>query len=232
MDFTAALIVLLVLLAFTAMVYFAVSISRKEKERKMQVAQLLGMTPLAQPDAALEEKIFSLHHKSWVTAKYELRNVFRRLLPDGELFLFDLVDTSSDGDSSAQNQAVAIRSATLRLPPFQFYPKVDTTKYALGGLANKIVEWGVSKLGIPVNFPEFPAFDACYAVTSEDPDAMRRFFTESMARYFARTQFYTLHAADDLFVFAEIEPGFKSNDQSHMSRRVNRALEIFRLFQN
>lgn len=74
-------------------------------------------------------------------------------------------------------------------------------------------------------------FQARYAIISPDPEAVRRFFDEDKARYFANTEYYTLHASGDLFTFAEIEPGFKVNDPARMTRRINRALEIYRLFQ-
>lgn len=230
MEILTILALLLILLVFVGMVIFSITATRRAKEAKAQMAQTLGMTPIPQPDSALVEQITALYRTSWEQFKADLLNVSRRSLPDGELFLFDLLDTGGDSTSITESQGVAIRSNTLRLPPFQLYPKVDTSKYALGGLANKIVEWGVSKIGTPVNFPEYPAFQARYAVTSTDPEAARRFFDEEKARYFARTENYALRANGNLFAFAEIEPGFKQNDPAHMTRRINRALEIYRLF--
>lgn len=231
MEILDTLVPLLILLVFAGMVWFAVTSSRRAKEAKAQMTQMLGLAPVPEPDSMLVEQIAALYRTPWEQSKDELLNVSRRILPDGELFLFDLVNTGGDSDSIIQSQGVAIRSDTLKLPPFQLYPKVDTTKYALGSLANKIVEWGVSRVGTPVHFPEFPAFQARYAVTSTDPEAARRFFDEEKARYFASTENYSLHAGGSLFAFAEIEPGFKTNDPAQMTRRINRALEIYRLFQ-
>jgi len=152
-------------------------------------------------------------------------------LSGGELFLFDLTDTGSEGDSWACSQAVAIRSPSLRLPPFELFPKVDSKNYALGGLANKIVAWVAAKSGEPVGFPEFPEFASRYVVISADPEAMRHFFDGRMAGYFAQTAYYSLQAAAELFVFAEIEPGFDTSDQLLMARRLARAQEIFRMWQ-
>lgn len=230
MEITAILIVVLILLAFTGLLIFSITTSRRAKEARAQMAQTLGVTPV-EPDAALLAEISALYQTPGNKPRHSLHNVGRRLLPDGELFVFDLVDRDIESDSWLERQAVAIRSASLRLPPFQIYPKVDTSKYALGGLANAIVAWGISKVGTPVNFPEFPAFQARYAITSTDPEAVRRFFDEDKARYFARTENYALRAGGGLFTFAEIEPNFKLNDPAQMSRRINRALEIFRLFQ-
>lgn len=85
----------------------------------------MGLTPVSQPNAALAEQIVALHRPACGTATYKLRNVWHHPLADGELLLFDLVDTSGDGDSITAHQAVAIRSDTLQLPPLMFYPKAD-----------------------------------------------------------------------------------------------------------
>ncbi len=231
MENITILVVLLILLVFAGMVIFSITSNRRAREARERMAQTLGMTPVPQPDAALVEQITGLYRTSWEQFKADLLNVSRRSLPDGELFLFDLLDTGGDSTSITESQGVAIRSNTLKLPQFQMYPKMDASKSALGSLANKIVEWGVSKIGTPVNFPEYPAFQARYAVTSADPEAARRFFDEEKARYFARTENYALRANGHLFAFAEIEPGFQQNDPAQMTRRIQRALEIYRLFQ-
>lgn len=231
MESITILVVLLILLVFAGMVIVSITATRRAKEARARMAQTLGITPAPQLDAALVEQITALYRTSWEQFKADLLNVSHLSLPDGELFLFDLLDTGGNSTSITESQAVAIRSSTLRLPPFQLYPKVDASKYALGGLANKIVEGSVSKVGTPVNFPEYPAFQARYAVTSTDPEAARRFLEEEKARYFARTENYTLRAGGNLFTFAEIEPGFKPNDPAHMTRRIQRTLEIYRLFQ-
>ncbi|MCX7755023.1 MAG: hypothetical protein N2117_07230 [Anaerolineales bacterium] len=224
------LIPVLMLLLFAGIIWLAVTAARKERESKAQIAQMLGMTPLPQPEPALLEQIAPLYRTALGVEKYKLRHVSRRILPDGELFLFDLVDTSGDGESTTENQAIAIRSDTLRLPPFQLYPKLDTKKYALGGLANAVVAWSIAKVGTPVQFPESPAFQARYAVTSTDPEAVRRFFDEAKTRYFASTENYTLNAGGHLFTFAEVDLSGKKDELERISRRINRALEIYRLF--
>jgi len=86
----------------------------------------------------------------------------------------------------------------------------------------------MSKIGEPVAFPQFPALTERYVITSPDPDEVRRLMDEPLARFFSQTEMYTLHAAGDLFTFAELDPNFKITDPQSIARRVNRALEIFR----
>lgn len=230
METAPFLVVLLILLVFAGLTFFSITASRKTEKANAQMAHMLSMTPV-ESDETLLSQISALYPTPGDKPRHSLHNLTRRALSDGDLFVFDLMDRDSESDSWIERQAVAIRSDSLRLPPFQMYPKVDTSKYGLGGLANAIVEWGVAKVGTPVRFPEFPAFQARYAVTSTDPEAARRFFDEDKARYFANTEYYNLHAGGQLFTFAEMQPGIKTNDPTQMTRRINRALEIYRLFQ-
>lgn len=43
---------------------------------------------------------------------------------------------------------------------------------------------------------------------------------------------YNIHVGGNLFTFAEMLPGFKPGDPAQMTQRINRALEIYRLFQS
>jgi hypothetical protein len=229
MDFTAILFVFGFLLLFGWIITMSVQSSRKEKETKKQVIQSLRFSSF-DVDESLAEKISSLYQRPWSKNSYQLRNVSRRRIPDGEIFLFDLVDTSGEDDSWVERQAVAIISSSLNLPPFAFFPK-SNQKYALSGLANRIVEWGMSKIGEPVAFPQYPALAERYVITSQDSDGLRLFMDESLARFFGQTEMYMLHAAGNIFTFAEMDPNFKTADIQSMTRRLNRAMEIFRALQ-
>ena len=230
MDAAGALVLIGFLLFFGGMVYFAIRSSRKEVEKKQQVARSLGFSPL-EADPKLAAKIADLYRRPGAQTKYELRNVSRKIIPDGEAYLFDLVDTSGDDDSWTERQAVAIVSPGLKLPPFNLFPKSDP-KYALSGLANKVLEWGMSFIGTPLDFPEYPEFDArCILTSDEGTDWVRSVIDPDLAGYLSRAQMLMLHAAENIFTLSEMGTSLDSNDQSVMSQRVNRALDIFRLLQ-
>jgi len=229
MDIVGVLVLLGFLVFFGGMVYFAISTTRKEAEQKKQAAQSLGFSSI-ETDANLLEKLSALYRRPGAQTRYDLRSLSRRVTPDGEMYLFDLVDTSGDDDSWTEKQAVAIVSPYLKLPPFAIFPKADQ-KYALSGLANKVLEWGMSFVGSQVEFPEYPEFESRYIVTSnESSDWVREFFDQRLADYFSRTPMLMLHAADDLFTFSEMGTKLES-DPTVLSQRVNRALEIFRALQ-
>lgn len=230
MDILSILFVLAVLVVFSLVVLLAIQTNRKDIQQKQQMTQSLGFTPVeATPE--LTRKIARLYYRPGAKNKYELRNVSRKAIPDGEMYLFDLMETSSDEDTSSENQAVAITSRYLKMPHFTFFPRADP-KYALSGVANKVMDWAMSRMGRVTAFPEFPEFSARYIVTSDDdPQFIRAFLDARRAQFFAQTQLYALHALGDTFTFSEVDPQFKKLDQESLSRRVNRALEIYRILQ-
>jgi len=200
MDITGTLVLVGFLVFFGWILYFAIQSSRKDVEKKQQISQSLSFSPV-EADPKLTGEISELYRRPGSQTKYELRNVSRRMIPDGEMYLFDLVDTSGDDDNWTERQSVAIVSPYLKIPPFNLFPKADQ-KYALSGLANKVLEWGMSFVGTPLDFPEYPEFDARYIVTSnESSDWVRGFFDQNLAQYFSRTQMFMLHAAGNIFYF-------------------------------
>ena len=230
MDIIGDLVLLGFLLFFGGMIYFTIQSSRKDVEIKQQTAQSLSFSPI-QADPKLTGEIAKLYRRPRSHANYEIRNVSRRVIPDGEMYLFDLVDTSGEDDSWLERQAVAIVSPYLNMPPFVLFPKTDQ-KYMLSGLVNKVLEWGMSFVGTPVEFSDYPEFNARYILASEEStDWIRGFFDQDMAQYFSRTQMFTLHAAGNIFTFSEMGTNFDTRDQGIMSQRVNHALDIFRLLQ-
>jgi hypothetical protein len=230
MDITGILVLVGFLLFFGGMLYFAITSTRKEAEQKKQNAQSLGFTPV-QADTKLTEEIAALYRRSGAQSRYELRNISRRVIPDGEMYLFDLVDTSGEDDSWTEKQAVAIISPHLNMPPFNLFPKADQ-KYAISGLANKVLEWGMSFMGTQVDFPEYPEFTSRYIVSSnEATDWARGFFDQHLVSYFSRTKMFMIHAAGNIFTFSEMGTKLGDGDLSVISRRVNNALDVFRALQ-
>lgn len=230
MDITGAIVLVGFLLFFAGMIYLAITSTRKEAEQKKQNAQSLGFSPV-EADSMLTDEIAALYRRPGTQTRYELRNVSRRVIPDGEMYLFDLVDTSGEDDSWTERQAVAIISQHLNMPPFNLFPKADQ-KYAISGLANKVLEWGMSFVGKQIDFPEYPEFTSRYIVTSnEATDWVRGYFDQHLAGYFSRTKMFMIHAAGNIFTFSKMGTKLGDGDPSVISQRVNNALEVFRALQ-
>lgn len=220
---------ILSVIAMAALVGYIMFRYTSDVTDKARMAKSLGLTPLERAPRTIENKIFSLHRLGWLFTQYRLVNVSHRVLKDGELFLFDLVHRPTDSDEWVQTQAVAIHSGALRLPHFQVHPKMTLKKFVLDLLKNRFANWNQPKTGKKVEFPQFPAFHERYSVTSESPDMLKHFFDARLAQYFAKTEYYSLRAEDNLFVFVDLEPDFNVKNADHMTRRLKRALEVYRL---
>ncbi|NJN93395.1 MAG: hypothetical protein HC875_04545 [Anaerolineales bacterium] len=229
MDSLGLIVVLGILLVFGLIVFWMFTSARKEIDRKRQMAQTLGFSSI-EPDPALTAVISQVYPSAKSKPCYELRHVTHKILDNGKMVLFDLVETSGEDNSYPEEQAVAVISARLDLPPFTLFPKADTEGW-LTNLANQALTWAVSKVGTPVEFPEVPEFQRRYMVTSADPDATRRFLTEDILRRLAQTRLCTLHAGGQVFTFSELNPSRKALTIEMLHERVRQAADIFQTFQ-
>lgn len=230
MDTIPLLIVLGFLAVFALIVYMAINTSRSDRENKRRLAQALGFTPV-EPDQPLTEKIDRLYRIGTRGKNFQLQQVFRRRLPDGDVYLLDVIEQSGDDNSIFDQQAVAVVSSCLDLPAFTIYPKVDAEKYKLGTFANNIIRWASNFLGEPVDFPEYSEFDKKYIVSSPDPEPVRRYFDAILAQTLAQMNMIHVHADGDAFVFSPINTQLKKLDQNILSERINQGLNLFRILQ-
>jgi hypothetical protein len=228
MDTPALIIILGILLFFGLIVYGMFASGRKESERKRQMAQALGFTPI-EPEASLTATLSQLYQSRKAKSRYELRHVSRKTLPEGELVLFDLVETSGEADSYPEQQAVAVISPHLNLPPFMIFPKADI-EGQLSDLANRMLHWVVSKVETAVEFPEAPEFQWRYIVTSPEPEATRRFLNENNLRQLAQTRLYAIHAGGKAFSFSHLDPSRKRFTAETLRERVNQAQALYKIF--
>jgi hypothetical protein len=228
MDVNSILIAFGVLAFFAFILYLGIRSGRADSDNKRQLAQMLGFT-IIEPDEGLNEKISNLYQHKSQNKKYQFRHVSCKMLPDGEMLLFDLIETSGEDDSITEQQAVAIISPQLELPGFMLHPKVDAEKYFIGGLANKMIRWATTFVGEPVDFPEFPEFQNKYIVSSLDPEPVRRYFDSSLAQALARTSMYRVYACGDTFTFSQLSTQVKAPNRESLSQRINQALDVYRL---
>lgn len=92
-------IVLLTLAIVSLGLLWMIRSQRKERETKLRISQSLGFAPI-QPTPEILRKIAHLYHAVRTDRnnpdedKYQLENVATKRMPDCDLFIFDLVDTS------------------------------------------------------------------------------------------------------------------------------------------
>lgn len=230
MENPGPVIILGFVLIFVAISTFLIVSNHRDKKRRHQLAQSLGFTPI-EPDAVLTECISQLYRRQGKSSTYELHNVFRKILPDGEMILFDLVETSGNQDSNPEQQAIAVISHYFNLPPFMIFPKADT-KGVVTDMANKVLEWVISKVGTPLEFPEVPEFEERYLLTSPDEAGTRHFFNSSILRRIAQTRLLVINAGGEIFTLSQLDPSRNTFNQDKLSEMVKQAMDIYVIFQS
>jgi hypothetical protein len=189
-----------------------------------------------QPTPEIVRKIAHLYHiirtdrNNPDEDKYQLENVFSKQMPDCDLFIFDLVETSGGETSYPEQQAVAVVSPYLNLPAFMLFPKADIDS-SVTNLGNRFLSWVISRLGNVVEFSQFPEFARKYLVSSPDPDGTRQFLDESKLHHLATTRLLNVHACGDVFSLSRMEIGAKESTEEMMRERVRFALDLFSVWQ-
>jgi hypothetical protein len=228
-------VVLMILMIFGLIVYAMIRSERKAAQVKRSIVESLGFRPV-EITPTLTQRFVDFQDRTrdkWIPEKhrdYELQNVARKALPDGEMLIFDLVDHAGNDTSYLETQAVAVISPYLKLPAFSLFPKVDLEGPA-ARLGNKLITWIVSNAGSPVYFPEAPEFEKRYLVNSNEPYETQEFLDETRLRRLAKTRMMSISAGGDMFTVSEIGSGNRLSSIEAVSARVNLAAEIYSIFQ-
>jgi hypothetical protein len=224
----APFLVLGIVALFGVMIFFMIRTEKRERARKSQLARELGFT-LIEVTSALTARISQLYEKKWGKTNFELRNVSRKIIPDGEMYLFDLVDTAGEDDTFTEDQAIAVVSRYLQLPEFTIFPQLDI-EAAGSKIANTLLRWVISKAGDPIDFPDHPAFEERYLVSSADEAGTRQFLDDRKLHMLAQVQFLGIHAGGDLFVLSKFDLTGKGRKREDLSKKVTQAMDVFQIF--
>jgi hypothetical protein len=169
------------------------------------------------------------HREDREGLEYELKNVFSKRMSDGEMFIFDLIDTAGDDNTCTEKQAVAIVSPHLKLPTFIIMPKAGADG-AGSRVANKVLGWMMANFGSPVEFPQSPEFGRRHLVSSPDPDAARLFFDGNKLRRLAECRYIGVHAGGDVFTISRLDMVTKPVTTQSLAERVDQARGVFSNF--
>ena len=203
---------------FGLMAVSLIFVVRKNRARKERLVEM-GFEPVDPSDSTLYQKFVSIH-QGHARQTLALRNVFRRGIPWGDMYLFALLETSGSENSYLGTGVLAVVSSELHLPIFQLMPQPDMTGMKAGFLAQaagKILQWAVSQSGtVRVSFPEYAQFERSYMVLGCDENELRQFFTERRINGLVNMdRRYQIEAGNDLFT---INKSYAFNIQHRQSR--------------
>jgi hypothetical protein len=157
-----------------------------------------GFTRVQHPSPEFQARIEALYRSSH-GQRFKLRNVYQRSFADGDLYLFDLSETSGDGSTILVQMGIAVVSDQLALPWFTMRPKIKLSQ-KLTGLATRLIEATSFMYGQRIDFSDHPTFDGLYWVFSRDQDAVVDFLDCNLISFLAATPGYQLLAGGDTLV--------------------------------
>lgn len=206
---------------------------RGQRPDKANVCRSLGFTPMEAPPE-LVERMARLYvapsTKSPAKGAVRLTNVSRKRGADGDYFLLDVIDDSSE-ESTGEVQAIAVLSSRLNLPSFVMLPKLGGTG-VFAKLAAKTLAWVASKFGEIVPFEEVPEFDTRYSIASHDPDGTRRFLDRATLRSLAEAGSVGIRAGGDLFVLSRFDHRAGGPTPERLATHLETARSVHTAFLN
>lgn len=224
-----ALIIIAFLVIFAGTIAWIVALNRSTQARQQETAHTLGFQPI-EPSEELVEQISGVYRRHRPQVEYRLENVYQRRMPDGDMFLFDLVDAAGEDGNQSEQQSLAVVSPGLNLPHFLLFPRASFTGLA-GSLANRLLEWAASQAGEQIEFPDAPGFGERYLLTSLEPEQVRSFFHPSLLQQLAQTRQGAVQAWGQVFIYSQIAFNQQPTSQESLSQRVNEARNILRILQ-
>lgn len=217
--------------AFALLLFASLRGARLAAEKKKDSATLLGLRHLSTPDPGLLQRIAPLLHRTSTTG-LELRNVYQRKLPDGELYLFDLWDTSGESSSSVCDSAFAFFSPGMALPRLSLLPRLDATG-KLAGLANRFIGWAASKSLPHIDFDGPFDFVQNYLVFGLDEPAVRSFLDEILRSRLAHLKGVSIETEGGLIIVSDAFRRITNpaGQPTELSSEMDRALSVFHMIQ-
>ena len=223
----AASLIILIILIFIAFIIFMIRREKVEKVRKVQMIQSLGFIPV-ESDQELLNQIFYLFENRWDEAQFQVQNLYRKRIPDGDMYIFDLVNIAGDEDHVTEEMAIAMVSQYLELPAFTMFPRL--AEDGLGWeIANRVLGWVVSKLGDPINFPDHPEFQKNFLVSSKDVEETRQFLDDRKLHMLAQIRMIGIHAGGNMFVLSRFLQTSPPEKHDQLSKRITLAMDVFQI---
>ena len=224
-----AMIIVAFLLIFVATIAWIITANRKESTKLQETAHTLGFQPI-ESSAELVAQISGVYRRHRPQMEYRLENVYQRRMPDGDLYLFDLVGDSGENGNQNEQQSLAVVSPHLNLPHFLLFPRAELAGLA-GSLANRLLEWAASQAGEQIEFPDAPGFDERYLLASLEPEQARLFFHPSLLAQLGQTRHGAVQGWGQVFIYSQVVFSRAPAAQESLSQRVTEARNILRILQ-
>ncbi len=227
----AAFVVLFIIAAI-----WLTQLERKRIKQNIALFAGLGFQPLQDPDPRLSEQIIPHYRRGRGQVRVhrrplQLKNVFQRPNPGGDLFIYDIWDPDGEVGLVAQGAVAIIRRGAC-LPNFKIYPMGGG-----GGLASAVTIQFLAKAkgqGTPVSFVDFPEFSQHFTVMStgsDGEDTVRSYLTPAIRQQLMGFKFFILVAGGDVLAIEDnkIQTAKPAERGEIVRRLADQALQLAQL---
>ena len=223
--------IMLLILLFSASLFFGVRIRRRSSQDKLGQAQYLGFTPLDGPWPDLLKRLSEIYTRS--SMRLELENVFFLQRGGADIYLYDLRDINSGEAFWFAEDALLIVSPALRLPDFTLLPRPYgglTARTPGAWMLERAMMMRVGRVGhTRVVFSDSAWFDERFFVTGLDEDAVRALLTHTrrsqLVQYAADLEFF---GRQDMLAVRRIPPG-RPMSLEQLRLQVSKAMAVYEI---
>jgi len=174
------LLVILVVLAILGLFGWILWNARRKQQAREVLLSSLGFTRV-QPSPEFSQRIDLLYRRN-SSQRLKFTALFEKRSSQGDTYVFDLIETSGDDNTTIANGSVAVISADLNLPRVHvsgrmaFEGKVGSW---MAGAAEKVIGWAAAHMGMErLNLDDMPEITERLMVIAADPFAARDFLTQ------------------------------------------------------
>ncbi len=237
MSVAPGVLVLGFILIFAAILYFAVTSSRKHQAEKNQQLLTLGFQAPESAPSQLQSRVEDLY-LSQENAELALNDVYYRRELEQDLYIFTLYNTKREGTELGE-EIFGMISSQLALPHFSLTTLPDFDRSSLmGGLMDKMLDkvmlMAQKHLGLGlVEFPQRPEYQDRFAVFGRDPSAVRDFLRDQrLAALEDETLPLQISGNGDFLTVDFSLSGTYGDEAQDLIAQYNKFREICRIFMN
>lgn len=229
------MVVILILVATTGIVIWAVKASQREKDRRVAEASQLGFQPVPNTELSKIKSRLADANPNFGKSGKELRHVYRKETPDGSLIVYDLWDTDGEGSTEIHHQALLLLVPDLNLPKFILMPKPQAfqnvgSASVVGSIVNKLARLSSNPSFSQVDLSAEPELERKIILSGEPVEEVNRIFTTDLLWKLEHLSDATLAGGKQSLLFTPQKLLSSSKDpSSELAVRTSTAFSTFRI---
>lgn len=218
------LIIIFLIGGFVTLLFFLINKQKLRKISQLKTLSAMGFVRVDR-DLALVTGILQGLSRESDSTSIRIENLFLKALPDGKLYLLDIVDRSDSEKMPFGELAVLMISHNMNLPRFSIYPKLSL-QGRLGNLTNTLLETVYSKIGTVVEEWGDELFEDRYVVITDFEDEVRGVLTTRVIERFNGIEGLALECDQNVMLINQFDMTGKEDKEKMPGYLIPMAMKI------